>query len=593
MRKYILFAVSVLLLLLSCNKDGEISLEEGIAPIIELDSETGIYITKVGREFTISPSYSNVESAIYSWTCDCNVLSQQPSLTYIFNESGSYYITVRVETSEGSDKEEIRVNVSDLAPPVISLAVPTGGVNVLAGKAYKFSPDVQNARDATFVWTLDGEEDGFDIDYTFMQEELGAYRLSLFVENEDGNTSKDITINVVDNLPMEAVIVAPSFYTENLVKNVTLGRTLYLRPYVSVAQESEIYYQWDLDGRAIESADSQMYAFKPEAEGDYTLTFTLSYANLAKERVSRNISAVGTGEISLDIPVTCYSPDKLVERPYTGDCSPAQNKVYEFVPAPGQFVNDTKTGGYNGESTHKEAIAYAQKRLAATNYVSLGGWGGYIVVGFDHSIANKGGYDFSITGNQFDGSSEPGIVYVMQDTNGNGLPDDEWYELKGSEYGKPETIQYYAVTYYRPGAKMATQWTDNCGNTGSIDYLGSFHPQDYYYPAWIDEDYYTLYGTSLQHKTTQNPSTGLWHNGSFGWGYADNAGDDMVSKDNQNADPVKNYFSISDAVNLDGSPADLGHIDFIKVQTGVNMKAGWLGEISTEVFGFTDENNNK
>ena len=35
------------------------------------------------------------------------------------------------------------------------------------------------------------------------------------------------------------------------------------------------------------------------------------------------------------------------------------------------------------------------------------------------------------------------------------------------------------------------------------------------------------------------------------------------------------------------------YIDFVKVQTGVNVKAGWLGENSTEVFGFTDENLNQ
>ena len=68
-------------------------------------------------------------------------------------------------------------------------------------------------------------------------------------------------------------------------------------------------------------------------------------------------------------------------------------------------------------------------------------------------------YDFSIQGNAFDGSSEPGIVWVMQDINGNGLPDDEWYELKGSEAGKDETIRNFKVTYYRPeGKKMDVQW---------------------------------------------------------------------------------------------------------------------------------------
>ena len=173
------------------------------------------------------------------------------------------------------------------------------------------------------------------------------------------------------------------------------------------------------------------------------------------------------------------------------------------------------------------------------------------------------------------------------------LPDDEWYELKGSEYGKNGTIQDYAVTYYRPGgAKMATQWADNQGNVGEVDYLGGYHPQAYYYPLWIKEDSYTLYGTRLKSKTVES-RPGFWENRSFEWGYADNVGDDMPSKDNPNASSISNYFKISDAVNLDGSSANLTHIDFIKVQTGVNAKAGWLGENSTEVYGFTDENNKK
>jgi len=39
---------------------------------------------------------------------------------------------------------------------------------------------------------------------------------------------------------------------------------------------------------------------------------------------------------------------------------------------------------------------------------------------------------------------------------------------------------------------------------------------------------------------------------------------------------------------LDGKDIHLEYIDFIKVQTGLNVKAGWLGENSTEVFRFMD-----
>lgn len=593
MKRYLRFtaAIAILCALASCNENNVIT--EPFTPVIELDSETGIYAVKKGREFTISPTYQYAESAVYSWSCRGKVIASTPSLVYVFDEADSYYITIRVETSAGSDEEEIRVDVADLAPPVISLAVPSGGVSVLAGREYKFSPDVQNGEQAEYRWTLDGKEAGVEKEYVFLQHEPGVYKLSLNVRNEDGEDSKDITVTVVDSLPVEIVVVAPSFFTQEIVKKVTLGRTLYLRPYVSVSDDAEAFYQWSLDGEAIEGAGSSAYDFTPAAAGDYTLTFTLSYSNMQPGQMTRNIIATGTGEISVDIPVKCYSAETLKARPFSAGCSLSPDKVYEFIPAPGQYVNETVVGGYTGESTHDEATAYAEKRFAANSFVSLGGWGGYIVVGFDHSIENSGGYDFSITGNQFEGSSEPGIVYVMQDTDGNSLPDDEWYELKGSEYGKDETLQYYAVTYYRPGPKMDTRWTDNQGGSDCIDYLAAYHKQDYYYPAWVESDSYILYGVRLKDRTTQDPETGFWHNGSFGWGYADNVGGDMESQENPTATPVKNRFRISDAVNPDGSPANLTHIDFIKVQTGLNVKSGWLGENSTEVFAFTDENNSQ
>ncbi len=133
------------------------------------------------------------------------------------------------------------------------------------------------------------------------------------------------------------------------------------------------------------------------------------------------------------------------------------------------------------------------------------------------------GYDFCVQGNAFDGSSEPGIVWVMQDINGNGLPDDEWYELKGSEAGKEETIQNFEVTYYRPeGKKMDVQWISSDGRNGWVDYLSAYHTQDYYYPAWISKTSYTLTGTCLAARNTQDSQTGYWDNQSYDWGYVDN-----------------------------------------------------------------------
>ncbi|MBO7330972.1 MAG: cell surface protein, partial [Alistipes sp.] len=50
------------------------------------------------------------------------------------------------------------------------------------------------------------------------------------------------------------------------------------------------------------------------------------------------------------------------------------NRVFEYTPAPGQFINEDKSG-FKGEQTASEAAAYALQRLNAEKYVSLGGFG--------------------------------------------------------------------------------------------------------------------------------------------------------------------------------------------------------------------------
>lgn len=302
---------------------------------------------------------------------------------------------------------------------------------------------------------------------------------------------------------------------------------------------------------------------------------------------------------AIAITSSCNTDDVITEeledhyRAKTETSVAEQTKVFEYTPAPGQFINETKTGGFSGNETTPEAAnAYAAQRMKDGAFVSLGGFGGYIVVGFDHSIDNTGSYDFGIIGNSFKGSSEPGIVWVMQDKNGDGKPNDNWYELRGSETGKESTIQNYTITYYRPSApQQPVQWTDSEGNSGEIDYLKAFHTQDYYYPAWIKAESYTLAGTCVEARNFDQSGNGTyWVQAEYDWGYADNFSEtDRLSNDeNSNASANANFFKISNAIDETGNPVTLKYIDFIKVQTACNTKSGWLGENSTEVFGFFD-----
>ncbi len=268
-------------------------------------------------------------------------------------------------------------------------------------------------------------------------------------------------------------------------------------------------------------------------------------------------------------------------------------RVYEWIPAPGQFINEfTDASGQTlSITTKEEANTWAETRINNNQFVSLGSFGGYIVMGLDHSIkAGNAEYDFYVTGNAFlsssGGSNEPGIVWVMQDTNGNHMPDDQWYELAGSESTDASTLHDFSVTYYRPdGPKKNTDWTASDGRTGFVKYLAPIHKQDYYYPTWVAEDEYTLTGTLLSSKNSENPVTGYWNNAAYAWGYADNIGSDNLTANATASSGQRTGFKIANAIKADGSKANLGYIDFVKVQTGVLANSGALGEISTEVCG--------
>lgn len=273
------------------------------------------------------------------------------------------------------------------------------------------------------------------------------------------------------------------------------------------------------------------------------------------------------------------------------------NKVYEYLPAPGQFVNSSGTG--NPEGAQRIAGGF-------TGLISLGGYGGYIVFGFDHSIENKTSHDLAIYGNPLVNKdqewSEPGIVMVMQDLNGNGLPDDNaWYELAGSEYSKAETIKKYRIVYYNPkNVEDDIRWKDNQGKTGYV-LRNMFHKQAYY-PAWAaNQDSLVFEGTLLKSTLGQaydpDYGIGLITNKPAEWGYADN-GSSVFLAAREEEGRGYNKFDLDWAVDKDGKKVALRYIDFVKVYTGQNSNGDpgtdpdgpnrMLGEVSTEVSGARD-----
>lgn len=285
--------------------------------------------------------------------------------------------------------------------------------------------------------------------------------------------------------------------------------------------------------------------------------------------------------------------------------SPYIAHVYDYLPAPGQFVNvfPAYKPGYTQDSINAQLETSLCGKLGGS--VSLGGYGGYIVFGFDHPVINKHTYDVKIHGNAIQsqsvidmagGSCEPGIIMVGVDMDDNGVPSDgdRWYEIKGAEYDRSQ--HGYEITYYKPDENKPrvpheswrfitdaeyVYWTSNdqvADSTSGYVWRNSFHNQPYW-PLWIEDTVLTFRGTKLPNTAIDmsNGNGNNWFQPFLGVGYVDNVPNDMEPG-----------FKIDWAIDEAGNPVELDHIDFIKVYTGQMYYCGWLGETSCEVCGAED-----
>ena len=285
--------------------------------------------------------------------------------------------------------------------------------------------------------------------------------------------------------------------------------------------------------------------------------------------------------------------------------SPYIAHVYDFMPAPGQFVNvfPAYKPGYTQDSINAQLETALCGKLGGS--VSLGSYGGYIVFGFDHPVVNKHGYDVKIYGNAMQsaavadmagGSCEPGIIMVGVDMDGDGVPSDgdKWYEIKGNDYDRSQ--HNFEVTYYKPDEDKVrvphaswrfisdveyVRWTSNDQNPDSTSgyvWRNTFHTQPYW-PLWIEDTVLTFRGTKLPNTSIDmsNGNGNNWFQPFFGEGYVDNLPNGQEPG-----------FMIDWAIDEDGRPANLDHIDFIKVYSAQLDYCGWLGEVSTEVCGAED-----
>lgn len=446
------------------------------------------------------------------------------------------------------------------------------------------------------------------------------------------------------------------------------------------------------------------------APGNYSkleVVFRTSDDNVAEYTIEGDFNFQRSKIYSTTLDRKVFKLDKetelqaILSKQIADGCSPYVAFVYDVDYVPGQFIN---TMPY-GMTSKSEAIAQTAALLAGqpsnSGLVHLGGWGGSVTVGFDHSILNMKGADFRGYGNGFGGSSEPGVYYVAQKDE-NGQP-GKWYLIKHAMYDY--AIHDYQITYYKPAAETVTTytalywkggyattitnvmkanfskikeissldpdvsiwyyynnaiykdsgkssatvkklykanmvsvnvssddapktytdgsntyqlayvysstsqvidqyiyWEDNMGHNG-FECKNAYHSQSYW-PEYAGETI-TVSGEYLPTNSFDESGSGTYYvqdakywgfpTGGIDASYTDplDAGKELGMGAYGFCDNYPNAHSLSCididwAVDEDGNPANLDHIDFIKVQSATHKQSGWLGEISTEFCGIDD-----
>jgi hypothetical protein len=325
---------------------------------------------------------------------------------------------------------------------------------------------------------------------------------------------------------------------------VSLGRSLVLAPvrvFIGYNQNHEsvpVSYTWTVSGGSYDTTaprDGEFFTFTPtEAGKTYTVSVTASGPTYLGTTVSK------TAETKVQCFALPATPPPVVDSPrFSMENTTAPIRNF----GPGQF-NRPGSNGYMWSLG--SALGYETWKLRKTREQDT----------------------FEIRGNAFgdggeNGWMEPGIVWVSMDENQDGLPNDTWYELKGSDDENPAyrdlVTRRYAI---RHGGGY---WADNKGRTGKtpaqLPPIGL--PSGFTYESgWV-----TYTGTLI--RDNGNFTNGYRGIGYLPWGYVDASVFD---------------FHISHAIQQDGTPADLPWIDFVKVQTAVFRYGGVFGEVSTEIY---------
>ena len=251
------------------------------------------------------------------------------------------------------------------------------------------------------------------------------------------------------------------------------------------------------------------------------------------------------------------------------------SRVIDYFPGEGQFVNDPNFN--NPAKALGAPVGGGTANPDETKLVTLGGFGGSITLGFDYTVRNDAnnpfGIDCIVFGNAFFVGGNPdirfaeaAIIEISRDVNENGIADDPWYLIPGSDL--PDPVNQMRNGYFvLPDIPYASPplFNENTDGTESFWGYGDMTPV-------------LLLGDLDGDNVIDNP----FIKPNMFYTMPDDPWTVGITPGSGGGDGFDIAWAVDPVTNL---PAGLGGFDFIRITTGADGSAGQFGEVSTEIGG--------
>ena len=383
------FALLLMLFVASfaaCDDDDE-KIDAG-SPDFTFNSETGEYNVRIGKEVALCARVKDAVNPVYTWKREGKIVADDTVYYFKGEILGESFVNFRLDADNGSVEKQVKVTVVDRLAPQIKLE---SAAVAYCGIKKEFAAETEYTDETTtFEWSYGGQVVSHDSIMSFEEEDINVYTLALKVTNADGVDVKNINVSVIpEEKPLlffdNARYVLPSMLDKAITMTCPIGKNVVLAP-IKFAISDQAIYEWKVDGAVQSGQTSVCFDFKPSVEGK---TYEI------------DVTATDNGKTaSAKVYVECTPKEGTYFRDVTPKSSYISNYCYEFIPAPGQFIN------FPEGKTAEDARMTIQKTLdnggGEGGYLaSLGAWGGYFILKFDHSVENGGDGepDFDMTGN--------------------------------------------------------------------------------------------------------------------------------------------------------------------------------------------------